>query len=203
MNCIERAYAFAGRKDADTAVTLLEEGGRAGDADCWVELASWYLSGNIVPRDLARSRECFRLAGDAGHERARSIYIALLANGTGGHSFATTWDEHEKNVAKWRKIGNGDASIEALIDRGALFLLKNADGKGAWSTTQSTVRALSALLDTWAGDASKHPAETHPSAVVLAASRCRAARTSGCLTPSRRGFPRRSPQSFSPHRRLA
>jgi len=84
MNRIEQAYDLAGRHQADAAVALLEEGGRAGDADCWVELASWYLSGNIIPRDLAKSRLCFRLAGDAGHERARSIYISLLANGTGG-----------------------------------------------------------------------------------------------------------------------
>jgi len=84
MNHIEQAYELAGQQKANSAVELLEEGGRAGDADCWVELASWYLSGNIIPRDLAKCRECFRLAGDTGHQRARSIYIALLANGTGG-----------------------------------------------------------------------------------------------------------------------
>ena len=40
-------------------------------------------------------------------------------------------------LAKWRKAGNADAAIGALIDRGALFLLKNTDASGAWSTTQS------------------------------------------------------------------
>lgn len=84
MNRIEQAYDLAGRHQADAAVALLEAGGRAGDADCWVELASWYLSGNIIRRDLAKCRECFRLAGEAGHQRARSIYIGLLATGTGG-----------------------------------------------------------------------------------------------------------------------
>lgn len=86
MNRIEQAYELVKRAQADGAVGLLEEGGNAGEADCWVELATWFLGGQIVPRDLARSRECFRRAGEAGHQRARSIYVALLANGTGGPS---------------------------------------------------------------------------------------------------------------------
>ena len=61
-------------------------------------------------------------------------------------------------LAKWRKTGDGDASLTALIDRGALFLVKNAEGKGGWSTTQSTVRALAALLDIWAGEESQSSA---------------------------------------------
>lgn len=84
MNRIEQAYQLVAREQAGAAVGLLEEGGRAGDASCWVELATWYLGGQIVPRELAKSRECFRLAGEAGHQKAQSIYIALLANGTGG-----------------------------------------------------------------------------------------------------------------------
>jgi prolyl 4-hydroxylase len=84
VNRIQQAHELANRRDTGAAVALLEDGGRSGEADSWVELASWYLGGQIVPRDLAKSRECFRLAGDAGHQRARSIYISLLANGTGG-----------------------------------------------------------------------------------------------------------------------
>ena len=84
MNRIEQAYQLVRQRQAGAAVALLEEGGRAGEADSWVELACWYLAGNIIPRDLARCRECFRLAGDAGDRPARLIYISLLANGTGG-----------------------------------------------------------------------------------------------------------------------
>jgi prolyl 4-hydroxylase len=81
---IEEAYDLAGRQLAGEAVALLERGGRSGDADCWVELAAWYLRGDIVRRDLARSRECFRLAAELGHRQSRRIYIALLGNGAGG-----------------------------------------------------------------------------------------------------------------------
>ncbi len=88
MSRIEQAYQLAENGQAEVAVGLLEEGGRAGDAGCLVELATWYLGGQIVPRDLAKSREYFRLAGEAGHQEARSIYVALLSNGTGG---AANW----------------------------------------------------------------------------------------------------------------
>lgn len=84
MNRIEQAYDLASHRQTDAAAALLGEGGRAGDANCWLELAAWYLSGQIVPRDLAKSRDCFRLAAEAGHAQARDIYIAFLANGTGG-----------------------------------------------------------------------------------------------------------------------
>ena len=31
-------------------------------------------------------------------------YIFFVADGTGGHAFAVTAQEHERNVAAWRKI---------------------------------------------------------------------------------------------------
>jgi len=50
-------------------------------------------------------------------------------------------------LAKWRKLGRGGSELQQVIDRGALFLLRNTDASGAWSTSQSTVRALLALLE--------------------------------------------------------
>ena len=111
MNRIEQAYELVrGHRPAD-AVALLEEGGRAGDAACWVELATWHLGGSIIPRDLARCRECFRLAGEGGHDQARSIYISLLANGTGGPA------EWSSAVGELREFGshNADAARQVML----------------------------------------------------------------------------------------
>ena len=117
MNRIEQAYELADRQQAIEAVALLEEGGRAGNVDCWVELAAWYLSGTIVPRDLAKCRECFRLAGESGHERARSIYIALLANGTGGPA---DWQAALKLLADQSAEDEDSARQLALLGKMAL-----------------------------------------------------------------------------------
>lgn len=81
---IDRAYALADQRDLDRAVATLEDGGRAGYPDCWVELAVWYLRGSPVSRELSKSRECFRHAAELGHDQAARIYLSLLGNGTGG-----------------------------------------------------------------------------------------------------------------------
>ncbi len=42
---------------------------------------------------------------------AKVEYLYFVADGTGGHAFATGLDEHNANVAKWRKIEDGIAPV--------------------------------------------------------------------------------------------
>jgi len=50
--------------------------------------------------------------------------------------------------ARWQQAGGRGVELIPLIQRGALFLLKNTDADGAWSSSQATVRALLALVET-------------------------------------------------------
>ena len=45
-----------------------------------------------------------REAIEAAVNPATTEFIFFVADGTGGHAFAATLDEHNRNVAKWRKI---------------------------------------------------------------------------------------------------
>jgi len=54
-------------------------------------------------------------------------------------------------LAKWRKSQGADPAADTLMQRAALFLLRNADSSGVWATCQASVRSLSALLDLWSG----------------------------------------------------
>jgi prolyl 4-hydroxylase len=84
MSVVDQAYALADAGRSGAAAELLERAGEAGDSAAWVELAVWFLSGQVVDRNLARSRDCFRRAGECGHDQAAMIYLSFLAIGVGG-----------------------------------------------------------------------------------------------------------------------
>ena len=44
------------------------------------------------------------------------VCILLAAGGTGGHLFAETLDQHNQNVANWRKIRREKAAEEKKAD---------------------------------------------------------------------------------------
>jgi UPF0755 protein len=42
----------------------------------------------------------------------RTSELYFVANGAGGHVFSSTYEEHEKNVARWRKIEKARAASQ-------------------------------------------------------------------------------------------
>jgi uncharacterized protein YfaS (alpha-2-macroglobulin family) len=87
----------------------------------------------------------------AAQDERGAAWWALRAN-TPYHGWGR-WGQVETTamvvsaLARWRKAGHGDAALNVLIDRGTVFLLRNTSENGAWGTSQSTARALMALLD--------------------------------------------------------
>lgn len=81
---IARANASAAAGRFDEAYRLLSGPAGQDDPEALFVLATWRLSGQIVRRDLAASRDLFGRAARAGHLDAARIHTAFLANGTGG-----------------------------------------------------------------------------------------------------------------------
>ncbi len=83
-NAIAQAELLLGSGQHQKALDVLGSAAKANDPDAIEYLANLCLSGNLINRDLALSRDLFRRAAAAGSETAAAAYRAFIANGTGG-----------------------------------------------------------------------------------------------------------------------
>lgn len=99
--------------------------------------------------DLAEP--AIRRLSELARDEEGTAYWALRANtpfhGWGRAGQVETTDLILSALARWQRLGANSVDLKPLIQRGALFLLKNTNSSGAWSSSQATVRALLALIE--------------------------------------------------------
>jgi prolyl 4-hydroxylase len=84
QSAVPKALHLVSIGQASEAFAVVNAGAERGDVDAVMQLAVWYLAGDIVPRDLAKARTLLARAVSIGHVDAALMEIALTANGSGG-----------------------------------------------------------------------------------------------------------------------
>jgi UPF0755 protein len=79
----------------------------------------------------------------ANPSRTKDLYF--VADGTGGHAFAETYDQHQRNVTRWRQIEKTRATTDApaAVDR----VDPNGDGAAAPGTSGTLLPELRGSAD--------------------------------------------------------
>jgi prolyl 4-hydroxylase len=126
----ERAERLAAGGRRTDAVRLLEDGARRNDGDALFTLAAWYLAGQHLPRDLVQSRNLFAHAVKAGRGDALAVYIAFVANGTGG---AADWREAMRLLTAFAP---SDPAAEAQLRLIGAMALAEDGGPGQLPTAE-------------------------------------------------------------------
>ncbi len=74
-----------------------------------------YVFGGLPPTPIANPG---RAALAAALDPARTGDLYFVADGTGGHVFADSFDAHKRNVARWREVEQGRRPGVAAPDGG-------------------------------------------------------------------------------------
>lgn len=149
MTNVENAYRLLKAGGLRQAIIFLERAAAGDDPASLLELAVWYLEGRHVRRDLAKSREYFRRAGELGEITAERVYICFLANGVGGEAH---WQAAKDRLRKLAETDPKAAQQIGLVDAMAL------DEHG-YPHTRPIGRQLSTSPEVWAFDRFASPAE--------------------------------------------
>lgn len=83
-NVVQQAQLLLDRGDVQGAARMLKHAEARGDALAARELALWYLTGQVIRRDLAASRALFERAAALGDSYSRAVTRAFVASGVGG-----------------------------------------------------------------------------------------------------------------------
>lgn len=149
MSAVAHARQLLAAGEPARAVQELERSGAAGEAASWLELALWFLSGRQVPRDLARARDYFRKAGEAGDPTGMNIYISLVAIGVAGKP---EWSAALDLLRSFARSDGTAATQLRLIDH--MGLSRSGDPQ-----LPAAKRAISERPDVWTLDTFFTPEE--------------------------------------------
>ena len=110
---VDQAEALAARGRIGEALRLLQPAAERGDGDALFALATWRLSGEHLPRDLAQARQLYARAAQAGRSDALDIYLAFVANGTGGRA---DWREARRLLHAFAAVNGALRGQRDLIE---------------------------------------------------------------------------------------
>lgn len=111
---IAEAFALSGAGRDAEAMAIVEQLAGQGLPEALFLLGDAYWRGSMVPQDLARGRELFRQASDAGDPTALRAYTNLLANGVGG---TRDWRGALRRLRAEAKIDGRRAQMLSLIEQ--------------------------------------------------------------------------------------